>query len=351
MRHNEDIPVKLPKSFLKDKTVLYIDSSIGTLHTYIEEAGDDISVRFRNIGFTFLFLPDLADRLVPSLMGYMFPGRKDSLFVEDMYQRIRDLAGLDFTTGFLYKLNGDTFFHAIPEAPETKIKAEIQDLIGFLEDTTAPKTHYCGKAKSLDSCYDYKEEAYLGAPEACEPTGAGIRFSVSRKEDTPDPKTQKIIAAWERIEKEFGITIEDLDIILGYRVKLSRMKITPAGKIILTDWGDGAEVKMDDLTKALYFFYLRHPEGAALKELPDFEQEILQCYMSVTGRDDMQEIEKSVHNFLDPYGNSMNVSISRIKKAFKDIVGDRIAKFYYVDGHYAGTRRIALDRDYVLWEH
>lgn len=73
--------------------------------------------------------------------------------------------------------------------------------------------------------------------------------------------------------------------------------------------------------------------------------------MGITGRDNIDDIRKSIHNLLDPYKNDLNVSISRIKKAFKDIVGDRIAKFYYVEGNYGGVRKIALDRDYVIWDH
>ena len=279
-----------------------------------------------------------------------------------MYQRIQKRAGLDGKAGFLYKRGAATFFHAIPDSPDRRIDAEIDIFINYLDGLSATEaateaaTEVATEAEEPEfsirfskTCSRRSEEKCLSSYKYSEP---GLQFEIAEhKDESPDPKIQKIIAAWEKIEKEFGITLQDLDIILGYRVKLSRMKITTAGKIILTDWGAGTEVKMDDLTKALYFFYLRHPEGATLKELPDFEEEILHFYMSVTGRDDKQEIEKSVHNFLDPFGNSLNVSISRIKKAFKDIVGDRIAKFYYVDGRYAGTRKIALDRDYVIWDH
>ena len=37
--------------------------------------------------------------------------------------------------------------------------------------------------------------------------------------------------------------------------------------------------------------------------------------------------------------------------AFRDVVGDRIARFYYVDGRYGEPRKIALDRDLVIWDH
>ena len=71
----------------------------------------------------------------------------------------------------------------------------------------------------------------------------------------------------------------------------------------------------------------------------------------MAGRDDIQGIRNSVHNLLDPYANNLNTCFSRIKRAFKNVVGDRIASFYYVDGSYAEVRTVRLDRDLVIWEH
>ena len=171
-----------------------------------------------------------------------------------------------------------------------------------------------------------------------------------REQVVLDPRVQAILKAWKTIERDFGITVEDLELLLGYQVKLSRLNITTANKLFLTDF-DNQEVKMDDLTKALYFFYLRHPEGARLKDLQDHADEILHLYSRITGRDDPDKIRESVRNLLDPFGNGLNVSMSRIKKAFKDIVGDRIARFYYITGPSGEVRRIGLDRDLVIWEH
>ena len=108
---------------------------------------------------------------------------------------------------------------------------------------------------------------------------------------------------------------------------------------------------MDDLTKALYFYYLKHINGARLRDMHEHEDEVLHIYSGITGRDDVEGIRNSVRNLLDPFGNSLNVSTSRIKKAFKDIVGDRIARFYYIYGPSGGIRKIELDRDLVIWEH
>ena len=269
----------------------------------------------------------------------MSPGQRENISVEDMYRRIQDLAGLGGKTGLLYKQYAETYFRAIP--PEGTREETIEALDAFvkhLQDIQASvfhRFHSISNALSEESC----DCCYIPAEEF-EPI----------QEAPLDSRTQAIIQAWEKIEEEFGITIEDLDILLGYRVKLSHLHITTSGRMLLPDY-EGKEVKMDDLTKAVYFFYLRHPEGARLMELQDYENEILKYYLGITGRDDVSEIRNSVQKFLDPYGNSLNVSFSRIKKAFKDIVGDRIARFYYIDGRYAETRKIALDRDLVIWDH
>ena len=368
MGNNKDRQVKIDVPFLQEGTVMYVDSRIGTSHFYIEEVWEDLLERFRDIGYKFLFLPDLYDCLAPSLMNYMFPGREGYLFVENMYQHVQDLARLDDKTGFLYKLDGKIFFRVIPESPEESIEAEIDDLIGFLRQARGPKKDAIRFRKAWPGkpVWDFSEGKNFAPPGPPHPEY--IHPDLSEEDDEPicyectlpfegdvaeepDLRIQQIIKAWEKIEKAFGITIEDLDIILGYRVKLSRLNITTSGKIILSDWQGGKEVKMDDLTKALYFFYLRHPEGVALKELQTYDKEILDNYMAITGRDDMGVIRSSIDKLLDPYGNNLNVSISRIKKAFRDVVGDRIAKFYYVDGHYAGPRKVALDRDLVIWDH
>lgn len=342
---DQDLQVRLPASFLRGRTVLFVSGKDDAVNEFIRKAQAELADRFEDVGYHLLFIPELAYSLEQSLLSYMFPGVQGEPSVEGMYQHIQDIAKLKDQSGFLYKKDGKAHFRVVAEE---NVEAAVDEFIDFLD------------------------EAYMGALVTAEPE-SGIRFSRARSEKSYDKvasetlksirfpeaspeipldeRTRKILAAWEEIERRFGISIDDLEIMLGYRVKLSHLNITTAGKIILTDWEGRPEVKMDDLTKAVYFFYLRHPEGCSLKELQDHEQEILRHYMSITGRDNVEEIHRSVHNLLDPYGNSLNVCISRIKKAFRDVVGDRVAKFYYVDGRYAEKRKIAIDRDLVIWSH
>lgn len=78
--------------------------------------------------------------------------------------------------------------------------------------------------------------------------------------------------------------------------------------------------------------YLKHPEGIRYKELSDYQWELEKIYSSITGRDDLDSIRKSVADLCDPLNNSINEKVSKVKKAFRDAVDDRVARFYYIDG-------------------
>ncbi len=330
MRNEEDRPIHLPVPFLKEGTVLFVSP---------DRRPDRKGC---------LSLADLAASLSPELRAYFFPGVASDLTAAALYQRLQELAGLGNETGLLYRRNGTLYFHPLP------MIADEPALSGRSPRSAAAKSRLRGfrlsRAPRIEAtpCEEplIDEESILFSvteEKECK------RFEAPR-EEAQDPRVQAILDAWEKIEREFGITIEELQVLLGYQVKLSRLSITTSNRIFLTDF-DNREVKMDDLTKALYFFFLRHPEGARLKELQDHEPEILRIYSGITGRDDPDKIRESVHNLLDPFANNLNVSLSRIKKAFRDVVGDRIARFYYISGSPAQPRTLPLDRDLVLWAH
>lgn len=165
-----------------------------------------------------------------------------------------------------------------------------------------------------------------------------------------DPKTKALLDEIEAIKVKYGITIEELEAVLSYRVKLSHLRITRHKEIILDDF-DHREVKMDALTKSIFLLYLKHPEGIRYKELCDHRSELEEIYLSISGRSDLDSIRKSIDDLTDPItSNSINEKVSRAKKAFRDVVDVRIARFYYIDGRQGAAKRIALDRSLVIWE-
>ena len=140
MSFNEDKRIQISVPFLQDKTVLYVDSRTGTSHFYIEANRHDIASEFEAVGYTFLFLPELAGNLFPEVLHYMLPGQDDILLAEDMYQRIQDLANLGDKTGFLYKQDGQTYFRVLPELSDKDIESAVQSFITYLYQEEVPKT-------------------------------------------------------------------------------------------------------------------------------------------------------------------------------------------------------------------
>lgn len=108
---------------------------------------------------------------------------------------------------------------------------------------------------------------------------------------------------------------------------------------------------MPNVAKALFFLYLRHPEGLRFKDIANHKEELVRIYSSITGRDEPEEIEKSIDLLVDPFVNALNVNTSRIKTAFRNTVSDRIARFYYINGAAGDVKKVPLDRDLVIWEY
>jgi len=355
MSGNQDQRIVTEVPFLQDDTIMYLGSQNGTALDREPDLWDSLSARFADAGYYFLSLPQLEERLTSELRAYLLPGSEDGFSVDAMYERIRLLAGIGEQSGFLYRQGRELYFRPVSLDGNQDWEKLVDDFIDYLQhlqgtgsDTTCFRMESARRSRINDIAFSRESDInvdILGYSECIEAKEKHVP-----EEDSLGERTQAILAAWEKIEREFGITIEDLDILLGYRVKLSKLFISTSNRLFLKDFNN-AEVKLDDLTKAVYYFYLKHPEGATLKSLQeDHQEEILKYYMGITGRDDKEKIRESVGRLLDPYGNALNVSMSRIKKAFRDVIGDRVARFYYIDGRSGGVRSISLDRDLVIWE-
>lgn len=212
------------------------------------------------------------------------------------------------------------------------------------------RIHDSGKvAHRAEKTHDYLSEDKAAPTTPAEPATTAAAPAAESEFDL-DPKTKALLDEIEAIKVKYGITIEELEAVLSYRVKLSHLRITRHKEIILDDF-DHREVKMDALTKSIFLLYLKHPEGIRYKELCDHRSELEEIYLSISGRSDMDSIRKSIDDLTDPItSNSINEKVSRAKKAFREVVDVRIARFYYIDGRQGAAKRIALDRSLVIWE-
>ena len=131
--------------------------------------------------------------------------------------------------------------------------------------------------------------------------------------------------------------------------KQSFLQITQDFRIILPDYNN-MEITMPTLSKVVYFFYLRHPEGLRFKELIDYRDELLQIYYRMSNRYDSAKLEQSIDELVDSTRNSINEKCSRIRSSFVSRFSDDLAKYYYITGYSGHAKHILLDRSLVIDE-
>lgn len=130
--------------------------------------------------------------------------------------------------------------------------------------------------------------------------------------------------------------------------KLSSLHVTKDYQIVLPEYGMNIEMK--PLTKAVYFLYLRHPEGIRFKLLRDNRDELLDIYAHLTNRTNTMLMEKAVDGVVDTLRNDFNIHRTRIKTDFCKHFDEKLAQNYILTGYRGGEMKISLPRNLVFWE-
>lgn len=148
--------------------------------------------------------------------------------------------------------------------------------------------------------------------------------------------------------RQYGVSEMVLNELLQPKMELSRLHISATGQITLPDYGH-REIKMSPLVKAVYFLFLRHPEGIVFKSLPDYRNELYGIYSDLTGRLSNESIRQSIIDVTDPCKNSINEKCARIREAFIREFDDHLANYYYVTGNRGCAKGIRLAPEMVEW--
>ena len=133
------------------------------------------------------------------------------------------------------------------------------------------------------------------------------------------------------------------------KAQLSRLVVTKDFRILLPDYND-IEVKMEPLVKAVYFLFLKHPEGIVFKELTDYREELLSIYKELKPMGLSKRTIQSIEDVTNPLLNSINEKCARIRSAFVKEFDEGLAKNYFVTGERGEAKKISLPRDLVVWE-
>lgn len=162
---------------------------------------------------------------------------------------------------------------------------------------------------------------------------------------------QLIDAIRERVErlKQLGINEMVLKSLIAGEQKLSKLIISKGYKIYLSDYNN-KEIILYPLVKAIFFLFLRHPEGILFKNLPDYKNELKDIYLKISNRELLDDIDQSIESVTNPTKNSINEKCSRIREAFVKEFDESLAQYYFITGERNTPKKISLDRKLVTWE-
>lgn len=171
---------------------------------------------------------------------------------------------------------------------------------------------------------------------------------LNEEEQLSDTDQQLLKEIQERVEKlrQRGIKQHLIDQFVKMTVQKSHLQVTADARILLTDYRK--EVQMLPIDKVVYIFFLRHPEGVALKALSDHRDELTNLYMRVLGKRQLTDKQHaSIARLCDSLDNSINEKLSRIRKSFCAEVHQGVADNYIVQGERGGSRAITLDEELI----
>ena len=167
-----------------------------------------------------------------------------------------------------------------------------------------------------------------------------------------DSQTQAKIALFKKQVEELqksGVPTELLEEIIHQSSQLSKLVITKEYEIIMPEY-DHMVIKMEPLVKAIFFLFLRHPEGIVFKQLPDYRSELIDIYKKLRPLGLNDRSLQSIEDVTNPLLNSINEKCARIRAAFVSKFDGHLAKNYFVTGERGEAKKITLPRDLVVWE-
>lgn len=309
------VEIRNPEIFGTKREIIFLEKNChAQLNDYIQTHFDYLRTCFRKLGLLFIYLPAHFN----SSEYY-----DDLLLPEDEHEElgILDDDVVSTTTARYMEGNASLYWNYMFSKESLP-----NDCAGFLH--YKPATPYAEV-----KLYDYYFFPFLPSTDfekAFATFFAYLNYIYTGEEDT----------LINEEEKEIEDTINNCNLLITNEYRIM---------IVANDGQMRKEVAMPALSRVLYFFFLRHPEGIPLKQLVDYRDELLAIYRKVSDR---QILDKNIDSLVDPTTNSINEKLSRIRKAFADALeglGNDYTDFL-ITGTRGNPYRITLDRQRVEWE-
>lgn len=317
--------------------IIYIENSFHPqVNKFIVENHEEISLLFSKKGYHFCYIPFLKqNRLTTEVIEYYYPNLDENMIKLNQEKDIT----IDYDDFLLETLENESLHSGLLRYKKT---TEKNYLFSYLEFTSFTESELW---EQITVYLDYIKDNYVfySIEEPEKEDIADFEFPLEAKRLVAEVK--------ERIEKLKKIGINEIMInsLLLSDTVISRMRISKDYRIYLTDYNN-KEIVMSPLPKAIFFLFLKHPEGILFKHLSEYKDELKRIYLKLTSRSESKDILESLNDVTDSTKNSINEKCSRIREAFVKKFDESLAKYYFITGDRATPKKIILDRKLVNFE-
>ncbi len=328
------------KFILEKRKILFINSSNNNkLEQLVKDNLKQIKNYCQNSGCEFIYFPDYLEQV-----------------------NLKDPSQRDYLLYFYpYLVNeADEFYESIRSDPY----ALFQEALG-LSPSDTPCLYYNKSGEVHSEKVNTIESFYASIDKLSAEELRSLQFSIARKPKVNETQAgyneknfksvdDEVLQFIERMEDpnaiKFIINLLSAKLSENVHNTLSRIVIDLDYKIKLVDYGD-IEVQLTPLQKAVYLFFLNHPEGIMFNSVYEYRDELLSIYLNITNRDDMAQLKASIDDLVDPLSNSLSEKCSKIRSAFLMKIDERLAKHYFIDGERGMPKSIKLPRDLVCIDY
>ena len=374
--------------------VFYIENGYDRVaNDFIRSHYIDMKSMFESIGMEFYYLPYLLrEHDIEAKVRYYAPYLSPKLLVQEVQSNalvpyISDAeVRANLKPSFIFmgrevEDSGDTRFFAVAFDDLTKdedaIIMRLRDIALPISETFRYEQKRIHHASHMYGTFNRSvcREAEMPCPSEgktpCSPDELRARFeelfcstsdvcyaeAPQKTQEEQDEERSLVETAkvlhdlWMTVQKLRleGVSLMAIHEFIDKQEPLSRMAITSDYRIFLPDYNN-MEIEMGALPKAIYFLFLRYPEGIIYKHMPDHYNELLNIYKQLRPNTDDARLNLTITKVVNPLGNALNENIARIRKAFVEKFDEHLANNYIITGERGLQYSIPLDRDLITWE-
>lgn len=350
----------------------------------LEERLTDIKRGYSTYGYKLVYLPEVIGKITRKIISYNIPNYSGPMLNwQDVRDRFVSSLSLSLDAPALV-LFSDAGARLVPLDVTTEYKSPVEAFLDQSSLFAVDKSYI-----EIKPSYNQKESGKVYAKKKLSHSKLGINWGkifdetigglydgldAGQPEESSHDNTPRFRVVTQKQESaavdeeelnelecdrrivvnlsdlvNVGLTREQIRQLLNMKRQLSTLHITRSGRIFLEDY-DHKEIILDDLSTAIYLLFLQHEEGINLKDLGDHYLELLDYYLSVSGRDDKAAMERTIRDLVVPGNNSVNALLSRIKRAFIDSFDVELAENYFIKGKKGEAKFVSLDRSLVIWD-